>query len=73
MNNQPQSVDSTKPGFVMPIDWEGRLVDAMNGRDHTVYSVRLIGWNVSDAAVNPYCVTDEEDWTFWAEHIRFID
>lgn len=70
---EPHSIDSRAPGFVMPHNWHGRLVDAIDGRD-IAYEVRLIGWNVSGKALHPYCVTDEDGWmSWWSEHIRFAD
>lgn len=69
---EPHAIDSRAPGFVMPDDWHGRLVDAIGGRDID-YGVRLVGWNVSGEASHPYCVAGEDGWTFWSEHIRFAD
>lgn len=70
---KPHSVDSARPGFVMPDDWHWRLVDASSRRDHKVYGFRLLGWDQSGQAKQPYLVTDGHGDTLWAEHIRFAD
>lgn len=70
--NQQQSIDSSKPNFAMPDDWHGRKVDAIEGR-HIAYDLRIIGWDASGQTDQPYCVTDEEGWTFWTVNIRFAD
>lgn len=70
--SKPQSVDSAGAGFVMPNDWHWRLVDAINGRNVS-YEVRLIGWDPSGKAKQPYFVTDAHGDTLWAERIRFDD
>lgn len=72
MEEQQQSVDSTKPGFVMPDNWHCRRVAAINGLQIWP-NVRLLGWDPSGQAKRPYCVEDVQGHSLWVEHIRFDD